>query len=114
MTREPIFKPGGLIVVVSCAATLIIVVAARSLGWQTSVLGVLGVLFATHAISGVARVLLVYRDQRKADWEAQEQARLWRQSQPDPLCQDEPKSASVSWLNSGAPIFVVRSGAICS
>jgi hypothetical protein len=55
--REPIFKPGGLIIVGSLAVSLAIIVIASS-GVQTSFLGALGVIIATHVVSGVARVLL--------------------------------------------------------
>ena len=90
MAREPIFKPGGLIIVGSFAATFVILATARLLGWQSSVLGTLGVLIATHVVSGVARVILVWREAREAGSAAREEARLYQESHPDPFGENEP------------------------
>jgi hypothetical protein len=82
--REPVFKRGGLVVIGSFAATFAILIAARLLGYQSSFLGFIGALLATHIVGGAASVFMAWRDGQEAYSEQLETIRRWRRSQPSP------------------------------
>lgn len=87
--REPIFNRGGLIVIVSFAMTFAIMAGARMMGYESSALGFLGVLIATHVVTGVTMVIRAWQERQAADFAMQAHLSQWRLSQPDPFDQDD-------------------------
>ena len=83
--REPIFTRSGRVVIISLAMTFAIMATVRTLGFESSVLGTLGVLFATHVINGIAQVIIAWQEGQEAYSAELERLRLWRLSQPSPF-----------------------------
>lgn len=88
MPREPILTRTGYVVLPAIALSFTVIVSARVLGYENSVLGTLGVLIVTHVISGIANAILEYRRRQEAYYAELDRIRRWQESQPDPFGPD--------------------------
>ena len=88
MPREPILTRTGHVILPAIVLSFAVIVSARVLGYENSVLGTLGVLIVTHIISGIANAILEYRHRQEAYYAELDRIRRWQESQPDPFGPD--------------------------
>lgn len=87
MFREPILTRTGWIVIPAFALSFAVIASVRAFGYESSVLGTLGVLIVTHVISGMANAILEHQCRQEAYFSELNRMRQWQESQPDPFDQ---------------------------